>query len=242
MQQNNQPLVVPMFKVISQLDKAKSKEAGRPIYKDLEVVEIRLAANRQTVGVFPAHDVWRWVDGPNGREAQTYAMRFEEQYKRFKAGNAQAMSGTPLEELPFLTQAKRYELKALSIYTAEALAALDGKPLANLGMGGRELKNQAQAYLDNAAGSADVLKLAKENEELKRRLDQLEKAQQEGTATPDISQSPFATWEVEDLKTWIAEATGARPRGNPSHATLVAQADEANAKLAKAKTQEAVAA
>jgi len=239
MQNQKKNLVVPMFKVHTTLDKKATAEKGRPIYKDLEVVEIRMAANRQTVGVFPAHDVWRWVDGQEGREAQTYAMRFEEQYKRFKSNTAQAMSGTPLEELPFLTQAKRYELKALNIYTAETLAALDGKPLSNLGMGGRDLKNQAQAYLDKAAGSADVVKLAAENDELRRRLEQLESAQTSNEPAPDISQSPFATWEAEDIKTWVKEMGQPLLRGNPNHATLVAYADKINSDLAKAKAQEA---
>ncbi|ESX44281.1 hypothetical protein X764_03720 [Mesorhizobium sp. LSHC440A00] len=51
-------------------------------------------------------------------------------------------------------------MKALGVHTVEQLASLDGTPLKQLGMGGRELKNQAQAYLDNAAGSADIVNLA----------------------------------------------------------------------------------
>jgi hypothetical protein len=57
-------------------------------------------------------------------------------------------------------EGKRRELKALGVNTVEQLASLDGTPLKQLGMGGREMKNQAQAYLDNAAGSADVTNLA----------------------------------------------------------------------------------
>jgi hypothetical protein len=240
---NAKNLVVPMFKVHTTIDKKATAENGRPMYKDMEVVEIRMAANRQTVGVFPAHEVWKWVDGPNGREPQTYAMRFEDQYKRFKSNSAQAMSGTPIEELPFLTQAKRYELKALNVYTAEALAALDGKPLANIGMGGRELKDQAQAYLDKAAGNADVLKLASENAELKRRLEALENARPLGDETggaPAVTNSPFASWEADDIKAWIKDANGSLPRGNHNQATLVALADKINADL-KAKSEQQAA-
>ena len=67
-----------------------------------------------------------------------------------------ARAGTPLSELTFLSQGKRLELKALNIHTAEALASLDGGPLKMLGIGGREMKNQAAAYLAKAAGNADV--------------------------------------------------------------------------------------
>lgn len=234
----NDHLVVPQFKIHTTPDKAASKLAGRPIYKDMEVVEIRMAANKQTVAVFPAHAVWKWVDTPDGsREPMTYAMRFKDNYQKFKAQDAQAMSGTPLEELPFLTQAKRYELKAQNIYTAETLAAIDGQPLRNLGMGARELKDQAQAYLDKASGTAGVLLQSEEIATLKREIEALKAAQQPAGET-DGGLSPFQSWEDEDLKNWLAEATGERPKGNPNHATLVRRCDEVNADLAK-KAKEA---
>ena len=46
---------------------------------------------------------------------------------------------------------------------------------------------------------------------------------------------------ADDIKNWIQEATGSRPKGNPSHATLVAQADAVNADI-KAKREAANAA
>jgi hypothetical protein len=218
----NKDLVVPTFKIHSSHNEAKSKLAGRPIYDDMEICEIRMAANKQTVAVFPAHEVAGWTDTADGsREEQTYAMRYPEQYKKFKGGEAQAMSGTPLEELPFLTQSKRLELKALNIYTAEALSMLDGAPLKMLGIGGREFKNQAVAYLENAAGSADTTKMAAEIESLKETVRQL-------TAQPSAPVAPvsaFDEWADADLKDHIEQATGQRPRGNPSHATLVGMAN-----------------
>src|SRR5687768_3965852 len=240
---NAKNLVVPTFRMHTLPDKRATAEKGRPIHKDIEVVEIRMAANRQTIVVAPAHEVWRWVDGPNGREPITQAMRFAEQYKQFKASRTQSMAGTPIEELIGLTQAKRYELKALNIYTVETLAALDGKPLANLGMGGRDLKDLAQAYLDKAAGDVDVLKLASENAELKRRLEALENARPLGDETggaPAVTSSPFASWEADDIKAWIKDAKGSLPRGNPSQATLVGLADKINADL-KAKSEQQAA-
>ena len=230
----NQDLIVPRFFVHTVLDNKLTKENGRPMFKDIECVEIRMAANKQTVAVFPAHEVWEWGDVDGIRQEITYAMRFPEQYKRFKANEAQAMSGTPLEELPFLTQAKRSELKALSIYTAEALASLDGMPLKQLGMGGRELKNQAAAYLAKATDSALVTRQAAEIEALKATIAGLQ-----STATPvaqpaSIEDSPFNDMDDEALKVWISDTTGSRPRGNPGHETLVRMATEINDEL-KAK-------
>jgi hypothetical protein len=74
----------------------------------------------------------------------TYAEVYNEQYRKFKAGQQQTVSGTPLSEAPFLTEGKRRELRALNIHTVEQLAGLDGANLKTLGMGGREWKNQAR--------------------------------------------------------------------------------------------------
>ena len=46
--------VVPKFFNHIIENKAASKEAGRPIFDDMEAVEVRFAGNRQTVSVFPA--------------------------------------------------------------------------------------------------------------------------------------------------------------------------------------------
>jgi hypothetical protein len=217
----NDPLVIPVFKIHTQKNEAKSKEAGRPIFDDMEVVEVRFAGDRNKISVFPAHSICGETQDESGDTIKiTYAQRWSDQYKRFKAKQQQVAEGTPVDELPFLTQAKRSELKALSIYTAEALAALDGQPLKNLGQGGRDLKNQAQAYLDNAKGSANVTKMAAELEELRRTVAEL-RADKAG-----VSDSEFASWTADQIKDWIDEKIGERPKGNPSHATLVKRADE----------------
>lgn len=264
----NENLIVPQFKVITSLNEARSKLAGCPKFDDMEVVEIRMAANKETVGVFPAHEVWKIVDQADGtREPMTYAMRWPDLYRKFKANEAQDLSGTPLSEAPFLSQSKRMELKALNIHTVEALAAVDGQPLNMLGMGGREMKNQAQVYLDKASDSAVETRLAAENLSLRQQLDDMqaqinamnktattkrsasasdsavdvvEESADEGEGGIGIgvepaggNVSPFDDWEDEDIKLWIAEETGNRPKGNPNHATLVRMADEINEDLAK---------
>lgn len=220
-------LVIPLFKIHTTENKAKSKEAGRPIFDDMEVVEVRFAGDRNKISVFPAHAVCGQMQDDDGDYRQmTYAERWPEQYKRFKAKQTQVAEGTPVDELPFLTQAKRSELKALSIYTAEALASLDGTPLKNLGPGGRDLKNQAQAYLDRAAGTADVTKMAAEIAELQRTIRELQ-------ADKAPADSQFMSWSADQIKDWIEDKIGERPKGNPSHATLVKRADEIAVGLAE---------
>lgn len=221
MADNKDPLVIPIFKILTNKNDAKSREAGRPIFEDMEVVEVRFAGDRNKISVFPALAECGEAQDEDGNTRKiTYAERWSDQYKRFKAKQQQVAEGTPVDELPFLTQAKRAELKALSIYTAEALAALDGLPLKNLGQGGRDLKNQAQAYLDNAKGSADVVKMASKIADLEALVAELR------ADKPATSTSEFQSWESDQIKDWIEQKIGERPKGNPSHATLVKRADE----------------
>lgn len=236
-QMRNEHLVTPVFKTVAIQNMAKSREAARPIYDDVEMVEIRLAADPLYKPAYPAHSFWRNINGI----PHTYAMRWPEQYKRFKDGGVQAVSGTPLEELPFLTAAKRSELKALSIYTAETLAAIDGQNMKRLGIGGRELSAQAKAYLDNASGSADFTRLAKDNaelrEEMQRMQEELRRLQVgapviESAAPEPDAPTGYEDWTVDELKAFIADRTGKRPVGNPSRETLVRMASEMMAEAA----------
>ncbi len=227
--------IVPHFKVHSYEDETASKAAGRPIFRELEVVEIRFAGDKQTVAVFPAHD----PDPDATREAGspvTYAMRYNKQYLAFKNQTTQSLSGTPLEELTFLTQSRRMELKALNIHTAEALAALDGAALKRVGPGGRDLKNQAQAYIDKAAGSADVTAMAARIAELERRLAERDAQPQEASQPDDEDDDddpaePAGEKSLEDctdaeLKAFIKRESGQSVRGNPSRETLIERAME----------------
>jgi NACalpha-BTF3-like transcription factor len=232
--------LVVKFRADKVKNEAKTKLAGRPIFDDIELVEVRTAADRNTIKVFPAHAQHRWTTNEEGEQViETYAMRWSEQYRRFREGRMQIQDGTPLSELPFLTEAKRAELKALNIHTAETLAALDGLALKTLGMGGRELKNQAEAYIENASGSAKVTEMATKIAELQAQIDAFRveqpTAQAEQADEPvdgEAADDDFDASSDEELKVYIASQTGQRPRGTPSHETLVRMAREASEQVA----------
>jgi phage shock protein A len=57
-----------------------------------------------------------------------------------------------------------------NIYTVEQLASLSDNAIQAVGMGTREWKTKAQAYLDRAAEGAGASALAAENEQLKNDL------------------------------------------------------------------------
>jgi hypothetical protein len=245
-------LTVATFENLSVKDEAASKKAGRPIYNDIPVCKLKFSANKQTVGVFPAHEIFRWHEDPESGERTplTYALAFPDQYRAFMNGEAQFASGTPLSELPFIGQGKRLELKAINIHTAEALAAIDGNALKMLGQGGRTLKEQAQAFLDTAAGSADVTAIAAENAKLRERLAALEARISGGNPAPAGTsyggtmllaegetakadeQSPFFIMEPVDIVNWLVSATGKTPPEGLNHAALVKLADQVNKALA----------
>lgn len=241
----------------AQENPAESKKQGRPIFEDVEMIRIKIVGDPKSSIIAPAHS--SPSRDPETGLPITYAQKFPEHYRYFKDNrDQQAAAGTPLTEVPWLTAAKRAELKALNILTVEGLALLDGTLLQRIGMGARELKNKAQTWLDLAAGTAVESKMAgelasrdEEIEALKRQMadmqQQFSRFDRDGDGKPggslpqeavvedepDITGSPFANWGAEDIKNWIKDQTGARPLGNPSLKTLVARADEINAELAE---------
>jgi hypothetical protein len=218
------------FKNVAVENKAKSLKEGRPIYDQQEQVHIRFVGDTKKELVAPANE--RCARDPGNGQWISYAQLYHKHYDAFKSGQEVAGEGTPIEELHFIDAAKRAELKALHVHTAEALAGLEGVNLACLGMYGRELKEKAKAYIDKAKDSALETRLAAENAQLKARLEALE-AQIAGKPVPTPSEpeveteaTVFEDWDNPALKAFIKKRSGAAPKGNPSHATLVRQAQE----------------
>jgi hypothetical protein len=244
---NDEKGITPVFEIVAVRNEAKSRAEGRPFFDDVEHVRIHIAGmGKEKVPVYPAHDVSHYADVLTDygqeRRAVTYAERFNKQYLEFKAGGKQTFSGTPLDEVPFLTEAKRRELRALHVYTAETLANLDGSQLKMLGPGGRELKNDAMAYLEKAKEGAEATHLSdelakrdSEIEALKNQIAALAAGSDPKSGTiPADTASAFETFGDDDLKAWLADA-GIEVDGRWSRATLLAKAGEELAKRGKAK-------
>lgn len=211
--------LVPVFKASSIPNPAKSLLAGRPIHDDLEVVEIRKPGSRDW-HVHGAHEQSHAVYDPYSGERSyvTYAERFARQYNQFKAHQAQTKSGTPLTEVNFLTLARIAELKGQNIYTIEALAAIDGNELKNLGYAGRDLKNKAQQYItasQKGAPNAIVLAELEASKALIMTMEQeLDALKANVTGKPRSSEKShpekerLAKMTIEQLRAYIEEMTG----------------------------------
>lgn len=213
---------------------AKSKEQGRPIFEDKEFVRIKFPGDRNRELVAPADQPS--LRNPEDNTWLTYIDRFPAHYDAFKKGQEFFGEGTPIDEAPFLTVAQRAELKANNIHTIEAMAGCPDNNLSKLGMQARSWKSQSVAYLAKASGSAVETRMAAENAELREQMEAMrrqiaEMAQDRkspGVEPEPVSGADFDTWSDEDLKAYIKDTTGAGPRGNPSHDTLVRLAEEAN--------------
>ena len=110
---NDRPNVV--FYSEAKPDAAATKKDGLPRFKDIELCRVTFPADRARTLIRPAHAEWTKDRG----QIVTYAMRFPEEYKRFKAGQGPVVRGTPVSEAPFLRESQRQMLRALECYTIE---------------------------------------------------------------------------------------------------------------------------
>lgn len=238
------------------INASATAKAARPIYDDVEMIKIAWSGNTRSEFHAPASDRsdrplinpedksrWfpRWKDHPD----------FVKTYEAFKSGQAHAVNGTPITELPFLTEARRLELKAVNIFTAEQLVGLD--PHAKLGRELADVRAQAKLYLDRAAGAAVDAIHAAEKAAMQSQLDELKaqfaelasmgaKPKTAKVAAPavpaaPVSTSPFNDWEPDDIRAWMKDADPSAPE--PHHklgkAKLVEAAEELNTRLQAAK-------
>jgi hypothetical protein len=235
MQPNRDPdaNIIVVFKNSSVKNDARSAAAGRPIHDDREEVELRYPGSKN-VSVFPATAVSHWVTDPvTGEQLQiSYAERFSRQYQQFRAHGTQTKFGTPLSDVGFLTEARRAELRALNVYTVEALAAVDGQELKNLGTNGRELKNKAMEYIEDARRGAPNTQMAADLEALKARNTLLEEdmrrlreqMRDDGDDAGDVSDFNFEEMSLDQLREFIEKNTGHAPHGTPNRRTLIRMA------------------
>lgn len=157
---------------------AQSREAGRPVYEDRVFIKIIVPGGKSTVvreaKYKPEH---RQEGEPLDSE------RFAAQWRQFENQQEQVGKGTPLQEWSYLTKSQVMELKAMRIHTVDQLAAMPDTAL--WGLGARDMRDRAQAFLDQAKGSDVVSHLQTQLEDAMREIAAL-KAQM----NPDGDEAP----------------------------------------------------
>ena len=142
-------------------DEEASKEAGRPIFKEVEYINIQVPGTRNIVN--------RPVR-PNDK------VRFPRHYQAFQARQDQPqLEGTPLSEWPGVTRSMAEELAFFKIHTVEQLAGMADVNTSNV-KGAMFMKQKAQAYLDASKENSAAMALAEQkkiNEQLMAKIAEL---------------------------------------------------------------------
>jgi len=145
--------LVVRFSMGTRLDSAKTADAGREIYREVEYVTIIIPGDRL---VSPVHRPVQASD----------KSRFPAQYAAFKnaqSQNTQSITGTPLSAWPVITPSQRKELEYLNILTVDALAAVSDGSAQNL-VGLHGLREQAKAFIAASKSTAPLAQMQKELE------------------------------------------------------------------------------
>ena len=105
---------------------------------------------------------------------ETDKHRFPNAWAKYQNSEAKANEGTPLEEWPQITLSLLKECEYFEIHTVEALSNISDAHVAKLGMGFGDLRTKAKAWLEAAAGTAQITAPAAENAQLKQMLADLQ--------------------------------------------------------------------
>lgn len=192
----------------------KSLEAGRPIFDEVEICEVRIPGDK---------DVRRNIVSDRERE------RYPKQYLAFKAGADQdSVSGTPLTELTWLSAANREEAKYFGVKTVEQLAEMSDASLQRLGPGWVTQRQKARDYLLKAKDNALLNRLREELAERDSRINALEDMLNKQAAelrkgvvvqgSPDAPAVDVAALVAEQVAKAMAAAQPKR-RGRPPKVT-----------------------
>lgn len=171
----------PRFFIDSVQDPVASENQGRPIFRDEERVEIIMPGNPHT--------------RPVARVSDEHRERWPKEYAAFKAGIEISPEGTPLEEWSLLKRSQVLELKALGFKTVEHVRDMDDHAIQRIGMGGRNLKQAAEVFLDDANRIALTSQLVAEND---RKDEQIAHLTRQVEEMGKLTQQNFA--ELQALK------------------------------------------
>lgn len=149
------------FYTAPQQDMDATKKEGRPIFKDVEMIDIRIPGNKDNIVVRPV------------RESDK--QRFPEHYRLFKnrvEGAKEEMVGMPLVLWPEVTAAQVEEFKYFNVRTVEQLAGIPDSTAQKF-VGIQDLRRKATAFLEAANKKAPLSKMRGEIETLQKQMQAL---------------------------------------------------------------------
>ena len=159
----DEKLAIRFFKKASQ-DMEQTKDQGRPIFTEVEFIQIMIPGDKGTIIVRPI-----------GIEDQ---QRFGKQYDDWVRSNKdskEVLVGTPLEAWNQMSLAQIEEFRYFGVRTVEHLATLRDDVMLKM-PGAVSLKKKAQEFLDAAKEAAPLSKMQAELEKRDAELDVLKNA------------------------------------------------------------------
>lgn len=130
-------------------DQAASDQEGRPIFKEVDWVTIRVPGSRDTV---------------ERKVRDSDKIRFPKQWAAFQNGKTQeGVVGTPLTAWPGLTRAQCEEFAFFGVKTVEQLAEMPDQHLQKF-MGGNGIRQRARDFIAAAKDAAPLAQLRSEVE------------------------------------------------------------------------------
>jgi hypothetical protein len=124
--------------------------AGRPVYKETVFVELGISGSTSELRCRPVRD--------------SDKLRFAREWEAFERNETAPRLGTPLSEIPFLTEVQRMEFGHSGCKTAEQLAAMSDSN-GQAFMGFQQLRRRVQDYLQAASDAAPMLQMRSELEQ-----------------------------------------------------------------------------
>ena len=160
-------------------NEAASAAEGRPIFDNVLFVDVITPGQKASTPRFEIERIWaeqsiKALNLPTSSRRSFRYESFREQIEKFKADEtAVDMAGTPLKQWPRIDRALAASLAAVNVYTVEQLAGINDQNLTYIGMGGRELRESARAFLQ-ASDTAQAERLAGTVESQKVELERMQ--------------------------------------------------------------------
>jgi len=156
---NEKDTAIARFHIHPVQNDAKSATEGRPVFDDVEYVEIRNPGDKTNI-----------IDRPLRPEDK---MRFRRQYAHWAETKANITSGTPLSQWPQVTRGQVEELNYFGVSTVEQLANLSDDQTRNIGPI-MALRTKAQDFIKAAKSAAPMQQMRRELEQRDQRVKDLE--------------------------------------------------------------------
>lgn len=153
MQQGRPPYI--RFEQRIEEDRDASIEAkNRLVMKDVDFVIIHSAGSKDTVEKIAPE----WLEhcerlASKGKWPHDWVAHHRKMYNDWKAGLEITPLGFSVRQWAGISKAQAENLVLAGVLTVEDLAAANEQTLARIGMGSRQLKEKAQAWMDSAKGN-----------------------------------------------------------------------------------------